>query len=196
MNFLLTLLLLGLSTGLAQNSTNWPVAHPGTEIFFQVEPAGVLRGSPDASLELLSAPPNVMASLGTDRGLPVLVIQWHVSADLLGTNATFVVRATDLLNPSLHTTNIVEFAVQDPPPIHSIQMSNGLPVLTLTNLPPTAGYQIEFASSVPSTNWTLLATTAWHAPAARLVDLSAPSLGARFYRLRPVPVACSTSSCP
>ena len=196
MNFLLTLLLLGLTTGLAQNSTAPAVAHPGTELFFQVQATGLDPESYDFDYELLAAPTNTTAWPYSDRGTSVLVIHWPVSENLLGTNAAFIIGATDRQNPSLRTTNVVLIAIQNPPPIHSIQMSNGLPVLTLTNLPPTAGYRIEFSSSIPSTNWTLLATTAWHAPSARLVDSSASGLGARFYRLRPVPIACFTSGCP
>ena len=153
MNFLLTLLLLGLTAARAQNSTAPSVAHPGTELFFQVQATGLDPESYDLDYEVLAAPTHTVAWPYSDRGAPVLVLHWTVSESLLGTNATFVIRATDRQNPSLRTTNVVLIAIQNPPPIHSIQMSNGLPVLTLTNLPPTAGYRVEFASSIPSTNW-------------------------------------------
>ena len=116
MNFLLTLLLLGLTTGLAQNSTAPSVAHPGTELFFQVQATGLDPESYDLDYELLAAPTNTMAGPYSDRGTPVLVIHWPVSENLLGTNAAFIIGATDRQNPSLRTTNVVLIAIQNPPP--------------------------------------------------------------------------------
>ncbi len=175
-------------------STAPEFVHPGMLLYFENRFYDVTNGFLNLEYELLSGPTNASSSIGWNRGT-TLVIDWRVDAALLGTTAEFVIRTT-VVASSFVTTNVVRIPVVAPPPIHSLVLSNNLPVLTVTNLPVALGYEIQTASSVTASNWVVLATTSYYSPYTRFVDLSATNQVARFYRLRPVTYTCYTSSCP
>jgi hypothetical protein len=178
------------------SSTGPEFVHPGMWIFFEARADDPVSDPFNSDYELLSAPTNVTAFMGYNRGVPVLVFGWGVSASLLGTTGEFIFRVSSEADPSLLVTNVLRIPVVDPPPIHSFLLSNNLPVLTVTNLPVAFSYEIQAASSVTTSNWVVLTTTPYYATHTRFVDTSATNHAARFYRLRPVSYACYTVSCP
>ncbi len=169
--------------------------HPGMQIFFETQVYDVTNDFQDLKYELLSSPTNVSASVGWDRGA-TLVMDWRVDAVLLGTTAEFVIRTTAMEDASFAVTNVLRIPVVDPPALQALRLSNGVPVLKVTNLPVKLSYQIQAASSVVASNWAVVAATAYYSSSTEVLDLSATNQVARFYRLRPVPYACYSSSCP
>ncbi len=183
-------------TNISFTSTAPAVVHPGMWIYFQARALDSAGGSFGFEYELLSGPTNVMTFTGNDRGVQTLVFDWQVSASLLGTTPEFFIRVSSPGDPSLLVTNVLRIPVVAPPPIHSLLLSNNLPVLTVTNLPVALSYEIQAATSVTASNWTVLTTTPYYAAQTRFVDTSATNHVARFYRLRPVGYTCNTVNCP
>jgi hypothetical protein len=171
------------------------VVYPGTHVII-----GVIADSTPL-IELLAAPANVVF-WGTQYYHPgyIALMDWDVpSRAAVGTTNVFVLRATDSTNPQLVATNITSVLIIDPPPIRSIQFSNGLPVLRLDSLLPDKTYYVEWAPSLPSTNWTLFALLSEsepRPPVVTLLDTNAPA-SQGFYRIVPSPVECyAGAACP
>jgi hypothetical protein len=200
-SFLLVAFLIALSASRADaemsfSSTAPALAHPGMVIFFEADAYDPDTDSFALDYELLSAPTNATAFIGSNRGVRVLVFDWRVSPSLLGTTAEFTFRVSSAAAPTLYFTNVLRIPVVTPPPIHSLQFSNSQPVLTVTNLPVAISYEIQAASSVTASNWAVLTTTPFYAAQTRFVDTLATNHATRFYRVRPPGYTCYTANCP
>ncbi len=169
--------------------------HPGMEIFFETQTYDDTDRFLNFQYELLSSPTNVSGFIGWNRGA-TLVMHWRVDAVLLGTTAEFIIRTTATEDASFAVTNVLRIPVVAPPLLQALRLSNGVPVLKVTNLPVALSYEIQAASSVVASNWTVVAATAYYSSSTEVMDSSATNYIARFYRLRPVPYACYSSSCP
>lgn len=150
-------------------------------------------GSTSLDYELISAPPGAgfNTDLESDRHYNrawAAFFSWNTpSRAFVGSTNFFVVRAYDTSNPSITATGIVSITVVDIPPISSIQMSNGIPVLQLTNLLCDRSYVVEWSCSLPSTNWTpffVFSQVNIRPPFITVFDTD-PLQPRRFYRLSP-----------
>ena len=149
------------------------------------------------SLELLLAPSNTsFLTFGEQpRCGQWSHVSWNTPSRLaIGTTNAFVVRATDQGTPPLSSTTTVSIVIVDVPPIQTISLSNGAPVLQFTN--PFAaitnwhsgdhvpGYLVESSTNLAATNWAqsgeILSSLHW----ITFTDTNAPKTQC-FYRLRP-----------
>jgi len=174
----------------------WPVSapaevHPNTTIFFEM---GADSEEGEVAYQMLRAPTSTTFFIGNNRGWPVAVFEWRVPGrEAVGSRYTFEVRATVA---EASATNAFSMQVVEPPPIASIQLSNGVPVLVCTNLTPRQIYNLEYSPTLPATNWT---TLVWRHSSEFTTwvfrDTSASNT-MRFYRLSPEPFQCHTVNCP
>ena len=167
------------------------IAFPGTSIGFSVwawsfQTYGI---DPRIQYDLLAAPTNV--TFWTVTGRPSeqgLWMEWHIpSGAAVGTTNVFVIRATDQGTPPLSSTLGLSFILVDPPPIQAIVISNGAPVLQLSDPLVVQPYGVPnhyylFLCSEDLTNWSPLCTVSPHSPLVTVSDTNGfrPQ---RFYRV-------------
>ena len=117
---------------------------------------------------------------------------WHVDvrdhgSGNVGTTNVFVIRATDQGTPPLSSTLTQSFVLVDPPPIQAIVISNGAPVLQLSDPLVVQPYGVPnhyylFLCSEDLTNWSPLCTVSPYLPLVTVSDTNGfrPQ---RFYRV-------------
>jgi hypothetical protein len=144
--------------------------------------------------ELIAAPTNAVFWKDNNVGRPyywmyTALFGWQApSRSYVGTTNFFVVRAFELTNPAVAVTGVVSIIVVDLPPIHSFEISNGVPILQLTDLLSDRGYLVEWAAALPCTNWSplyWLSRFEGRPPVVTVPDPQ-PLQEQRFYRLSPV----------
>lgn len=162
------------------------IAYPATQVSFTLIAKDHQPNSLGSNIEyeLLVSPANTSFATILGRLDEMFIfITWQTpSRSAVGTTNRFVIKVTDQGTPPLSATNEVGFVITDVPPIRSIAMSNGVPVLQMDNLLPNKPYVVQWAEALPTTNWSPLAFVRSASPSVAIADTN--TLAAqRFYRL-------------
>jgi hypothetical protein len=167
------------------------IAFPGTSIGFSVIARSFQTNwmNPRIQYDLLAAPTNVSAWPVTGRPDELgFWIEWDIpSGAAVGTTNGFVIRASDQGTPPLSSTLELSFILVDPPPIQAIVISNGAPVLQLSDplaVQPDAvpWHSYRFLWSADLTNWSPLCTVWPDSPLVTVADTNG-LCPQRFYRV-------------
>lgn len=167
------------------------VVYPGTQIVFDV----AVSGGGAIVYDLISAPTNTTWTLIGDRGVWPRITWNTPGAEGVGTTNLFQITATDELT-LLSATNLVMMVVIPLPPLQLLQVSNHAPVLQCTGLLTNKSYLVEWTTSLPATNWTVLSGL-WYPPTSVTVTDTNPPSAQKFYRMRAFPeLYCIPPNCP